>query len=230
MVRDLEWHPFTRTRLVEAENRYWLEKRFRVPWLPGRLGSWFASRIADHEERGSRALRDLEGVAVNTRRIAPDTLLREWVEGRDLDRVRRAGDQVPDDFFDGLARILAGIHQRGCSYNDLERKSNVLVTPEGEPVLIDFQILLRPYRGSWGWLRALSRGAVRELQRQDLRYLYKMKRRHRPDLLTAEEERAVLERSALARLYRPVWRVLHGLKRHFWPKGSRNVDPRVRRT
>jgi hypothetical protein len=67
------------------------------------------------------------------------------------------------------------------------------------------------------------------LQRQDLRYLYKMKRRHRPDLLTVEEERISRERSRAARIYYPLWRVLHGVKRWLIPKGASSFRVNERR-
>ena len=220
VIRDLAERPFTCSRLVAFEGELWLHKRFRVPGLPGALQAAVAGALMRFEVSSCRSFEGLPGTAARTRPVDRRSFLREWVEGTDLRSLKRAGGRVPDGFFDELRAILDAVHARGVAYNDLEKKDNVLLTPAGRPVLIDYQISVSEYCGRPAWLRSLSRRIVRELQRQDLRYLYKMKRRLRPDLVTAEEERMSRERSRAARVYLPLWRVLHGLKRWLIPKGA----------
>jgi hypothetical protein len=211
--------PFARTELVEIEGERWVRKRFRLPFAGVALAP-LARALMRHELENCRRLAGLPGVAARARAASGDALLREWVEGTDLLSLRRRGERLPDAFFDELGEILAGIHARGHAYNDLEKKDNVLLTPSGHPALVDFQLCLRQYPGRSRALRALSGWLIGQLQRQDRRYLYKMKRRFRPDLVSAEEERLVRERPALARAYLPLWHVLHRAKRFFYPKGG----------
>jgi serine/threonine protein kinase len=131
----------------------------------------------------------------------------------------RARERPPDAYFDQLEGALRALHARGIAYNDLERKDNLLVDSAGNAVLIDFQLAASAYRGRSRALAALSRWWIRELQQQDLRYLFKRKRKLRPDLCTPEQLRLSRERSPLARAYHPLWRVLHGAKRLVLPKG-----------
>ena len=41
------------------------------------------------------------------------------------------------DFFNKLQHAIAQIHAAGVAHNDLRNPTNTLVTPEGEPVLVD---------------------------------------------------------------------------------------------
>jgi len=229
VVKDLADRPFTKSRLVACEGELWLHKRFRVPGLPDALQVWVAGALMRFEVSNCRLFEGLPGTVARTRPVDRSSFLREWVEGTDLRRLKREGGRVPDDFFDDLRATLDAIHARGLAYNDLEKKDNVLLTPNGKPVLIDYQICLSHYRGRWGGLRSLSQRVVSELQRQDLRYLYKMKRRFRPDLMTPEEKQISRERSRAAQIYYPLWRVLHGVKRWFIPKGAGGFGPGGRR-
>ncbi len=218
-LRALARHWFSETELVAWQGRRYLHKRYRVPWL----GAWLPAlprALARHELAFARELAGLRGVAPPARPYGECALLREWVEGSSLRECARAGVALPAAFFDELRALVDALHARGIAHNDLERKGNVLVDAAGHPVLIDFQIALRGYRGRSRLLRALSQRVLRELQRQDLRYLHKSKRKLRPDLCSAEDLRLARERSPLARAYRPLWRVLHGLKRALVPKGS----------
>ena len=220
VVWELSHHPFAHTRLVERGGALWVEKRFRAPRPLGRVLAPATRALMRHELENCRRLEGVEGVASRVEPLDRDAFLREWVEGVDLKAHSRRGGGLPDGFFDELWEILGRIHASGMSYNDLEKKDNVLVTPAGRPVLIDFQISLRPYLGRSRLVASVSGWAIRELQRQDVRYFCKMKQRFRPDLVTPFERDRVARRSGLSRAYHPLWRVLHGLKRLLIPKGS----------
>jgi len=218
LLRLLADRPFARSELVEIGGERWVRKRFRLP-LAGAALAPLARALMRHELANCRRVEGIPGVAARAHAHSEEVLLREWVEGTDLRTLRRRGAPLPDAFFDELAEILAAIHARGLAYNDLEKKDNVLLTATGHPMLVDFQICLRRYDGTSRALRRLSGWLLGQLQRQDRRYLYKMKRRFRPDLLTAEEARLARVRPALARAYLPFWHLLHRLKRLLYPKG-----------
>jgi serine/threonine protein kinase len=225
-IRALERHWFSETELVRWCGRAYLHKRFRVPLLESVVPA-LPRALARREIAMGRAAAGIPGIAAQAVAWGDRALLREWVEGRTLRELARAGRRPPDAFFDELEAALRALHARGVAYNDLERKDNVLVDPDGHAVLIDLQLAARGYRGRSRALAALSRWWIRELQRQDLRYLFKRKRKLRPDLCTPEQLRLSRERSPLARAYHPLWRVLHGAKRRVWPKGGARASRRA---
>ena len=53
---------------------------------------------------------------------------------------------APPGLLEALERAVAGLHRRGVFHLDLRHRSNVLVGPGSEPVLIDFAsaVCLRP--------------------------------------------------------------------------------------
>ncbi len=228
VLRPLSRHWFAESALVEWHGRRYLHKRFQLP-LAGRWLRALPRALARHEIEIGRSAAGIPGVAAGALAFGEAALLREWVEGRNLRELTRAGERPPDAFFDELRSALAALHARGIAHNDLERKDNLLIDAKGHPVLIDFQIALRCYRGRRRALAAASRWLIAELQRQDQRYLYKRKHKLRPELCSPEELRLANERSLLARAYHPLWRGLHGLKRALVPKGSARLRGSRRR-
>ena len=65
-----------------------------------------------------------------------DVLLRSWIEGVPL----WAAERLPQDFFERLEDLVHDVHAAGVCHNDLHKEPNLLVAPDGYPVLIDFQL------------------------------------------------------------------------------------------
>lgn len=153
-------------------------------WWARPLSRWLAAR----EANALRRLADVDGIP---RLVQWDgrRLLRSSIAGRTM-REARPRDAC---YFRDAHRLLARLHRRGVAHNDLARESNWLVTPTGEPAVIDFQLAWCPVR----------RGPLfRLMAREDLRHLLKHKRHYCPERLTARE-RALLARPSLAaRLWR----------------------------
>lgn len=55
------------------------------------------------------------------------------------EQITRLTDNTPDwpDFFSKLSYAIQQVHQAGIAHNDLRNPTNTLVTPAGEPVLVD---------------------------------------------------------------------------------------------
>lgn len=106
-------------------------------------------------------------------------------------------------YFQRALCLVARLHRRGVTHNDLAKEPNWLVTPQGHPALVDFQLA-----SCWG-----RRGRCFRLQaREDLRHLLKHKRSYCPQSLTARE-RALLARPSLAArlwrwLFKPPYRLV----------------------
>jgi hypothetical protein len=117
------------------------------------------------------------------------SLERDWLAGEPLQQVR------PQDprYFAHALRLVRQLHACGITHNDLAKEPNWLVTPEGRPALVDFQ-LARCTRGRGPLFRALAH--------TDLRHLYKHKRTYCPEALTARQRRLLAEPSPLSRLWR----------------------------
>ncbi len=134
---------------------------------------WAGRFLADHEEAIYAALAGLGGVPRWVERLSPVCYAIEYVEAVPLDHL----ETPPPGFFDRLRELFQTVHARGVAYGDANKKSNILVTADGRPVLIDFQISLSR-RDDWPWpIRAIVKQVVEYLADKDLYHLYKHKRR-----------------------------------------------------
>ena len=157
---------------------------------------WFARRLAAREARALHALRGMQGVP---RLVGWDgrRLVRSWLPGVPM----QAAGGVDRAYFREALRLLRRLHSAGLVHNDLAKEPNWLVTADGRPALVDFQLAMRPrYRGR----------LFRMLAHDDLRHLLKHKRTYCPQHVTARE-RAILARrsplaSAWAKTGKPVYR------------------------
>jgi hypothetical protein len=221
VIRELKDDGFAHTRLVRMDGRSWLHKeyRFRVPL--GRLLTPLCRYWARHEMEVGRALADIRGVPGAPIALDDTTFCRPWIDGCDLRAHQQAGGALSDVFFDELVLLVQRIHERGVAYADLQKKDNIIVGSDGRPYLIDFQISLRRYEGRSALRRAVSDWWVRHTQSDDLRHVYKHKRRLRPDLITPEEEELTTRRSPVSWLKRIFYAgSLRYLKRVVYPHGS----------
>ncbi len=152
------------------------------PWVRF-LARWMMRREA-------AVLARLEGLAGTPELLSltRDELHREYLPGYPMQQAR------PDDpaYFRHALRLLRQLHARQVAHNDLAKEPNILVTADGSPAFIDYQLAFSaPRRGR------LFRLAARE----DLRHLLKHKRQYCPQHLTTRQ-RQILETPSLpSRLY-----------------------------
>ena len=180
------------------------------PWLGCPL-DWAGRLMAAREARHYRLLQDTGAVPRLLGRVGASALAHAWVEGNDLLDQK---DRLPDDFFDRLEALVRAVHARGMAYVDMNKPDNVLVTTDGRPVLIDFQISWAP-RPSWGPVGRVKRRLLALLQEADLHHVRKLKRRYRADLVTPEERAAGSRRPWFLNLHRAVGAPLRDLRRRF---------------
>ena len=115
-------------------------------------------------------------------------LTRSWIEGAPM-QIARPRDPA---YFRAASRLLRRLHAANVIHNDLAKETNWLVTPDGRPALVDFQLAMTLHK----------RGALaRALGHDDLRHLLKHKRSYLPDRLTAREKRIL----ATPSLRRALW-------------------------
>jgi hypothetical protein len=170
--------------------------------------SWLGEWISAHESKNLRSLQGIAGVPRFVSRYGRCGLVYQYVAGQTLDEY----PVLPDRYFDQLTKLLESIHARRMAYVDMNKKGNIIVTPDGRPYLIDFQVSWRGHTG----LAVLDRmlGVVlRRLQQEDFYHLKKHKRRFRPDLMTEDEIRKSRKFSFWIRMHRLWIRPLTNMRR-----------------
>ncbi|MHC4982813.1 MAG: protein kinase family protein [Planctomycetota bacterium] len=159
---------------------------------------WAGRLLAEREQAAYAALAGLEGVARWLGRVGQAALAVGYVKGRPLDQA----NSPPPGFFDRLRELFDGMHARGVAYGDANKRSNIIVSADGRPFLVDFQLSVRR-RDDLPWpLDAIVRGVVRYMAGRDIYHLYKHKRRMSPSELTDEELVLSRRRGALHSLHR----------------------------
>ena len=149
--------------------------------------AWLARSLCRRE---ARTLARLDGLRGTPRLLAADrrSVRREWIEGRPMQLARPRDPE----YFRAARALLVRLHRRGVAHNDAAKEPNWLVTPAGEPALVDFQLaVVAPRRGR----------VFRALAREDLRHLLKHKRHYCPERLTARERRILATPSPPSRLW-----------------------------
>lgn len=157
-----------------------------------RSARWWLKPLARHllrrERRALELLNDLESVP---KLLGADThgLARSWIDGLPMQRAPR-----PDArYFRAALHLLRRLHAHDLTHDDLAKEPNWLVTPEGLPALVDFQLARHAPRRD---------RLFRMLAHDDLRHLLKHKRTYLPERLTARERRILATPSPLSRLWR----------------------------
>jgi hypothetical protein len=116
------------------------------------------------------------------------TVIRSWIEGRTMDR---AAPRDPE-YHSRARRLVVRLHRVGVAHNDLAKEPNWIVTPEGHPALVDFQLAVAGRRGR----------VFRCMAREDLRHLLKHKRKYCPGALTERDRRILATPLPVTRLIR----------------------------
>lgn len=162
---------------------------------------WLGRRLRDREAHYFRVLDGVPGVPRLWGVQGESALVREYVPGRNLREFIREGQTPDDQFFPKLRQTLNAVHARGVSHNDLSKPENLLVTDQGAPVLIDFQIALRTVGQGWPILGGLSRVLIRYFQRVDRYHLLKQHRRRRPGDYNAKQHETLRRKGWLLSLH-----------------------------
>lgn len=174
-VKLLKKDIFGEVSLHDSEReRYILRDARRArPWA-----RWLARRLLAREACALAAANGTAGIPEMLQNDAA-TLRRSWIPGEPM------YESKPTDaaYFHAAARILRRLHRLGVVHNDLAKEANWLVTADGQPGIVDFQLAwFMPKRGRLFRLLALD----------DLRHLLKHKRTYCPQHLT-RRELAILE-------------------------------------
>jgi predicted Ser/Thr protein kinase len=149
--------------------------------------AWLARVLLRREAKALAVLADINGLPQLIRHDKY-TLLRSFLPGAPM----HVGEPRRAAYFRDAARLLRRIHSAGVAHNDLAKEANILLTDDGSPAFIDFQLASHSARRG-----RLFRIAARE----DIRHLLKHKRTYRPDLLTMREQAILDSPSSLSKAW-----------------------------
>lgn len=157
----------------------------------------FARRAAAREARVLERLSGLDGVP---QLLSWDgkRLWRSYIDGAPMQEAMPRGR----DYYRKAQRLLARLHRRNVVHNDLAKEPNWLVTTDGDPALIDFQL---------AWRRPRRGRLFRLLAREDIRHLLKHKRTYCPQALSARQREILATPAAHSRLWRATFKRLYKL-------------------
>lgn len=148
---------------------------------------WLARRLLAREARALLALAGTNGVP-RLVSVNANMLEREYLAGAPM----QDGQPRHVSYFHEAASILRTFHRLGVVHNDLAKEPNLLVTKDGKPAIIDFQLA--------GCFR--SRGRLfRVLAREDIRHLLKHKRTYCTDKLTSREKQILAQPAVISRIF-----------------------------
>lgn len=163
----------------ESQRAIWRDTESGWWWLRG-----VSRMLACRERKALLKLKGVEGVPeiVESSRYA---FLRTYIQGVPLHKSNR----LTEDFFSNLKKILRVMHANGVCHNDLAKEPNILVSTEGKPVIVDFQLAsCFRFKGSF----------VKIMQREDFRHILKHQVKYFPKSLTESEHRALKRKSWIA--------------------------------
>lgn len=163
---------------------------------------WWLRSLARHllarERRALQRLADVERVP-RLLKAEPSRLERGWIDGRPMQLAQ------PRDarYYREALRLVRRMHALDLTHDDLAKEPNWLVTPEGLPAIVDFQLARHaPRRGR----------LFRMLAHDDLRHWAKHKRQYLPERLTVRQRALLAQPSPLSRAWRvtvkPVYRFI----------------------
>ncbi len=147
---------------------------------------WRTLRIA-------KRLQGIEGVPKACHRRGRYAYAYEYTEGITLRNAYKKKMQIPDVFFQMLENTVREIHSRGIAHTDLRNAGNIIITPEGKPVIIDFCSAISTHR--------MPRILNRLLYNIDLSGIYKHWQRINPSTLDEKRRKLLINMTRL----RPFW-------------------------
>lgn len=161
---------------------------------------WLGLMLCNREVCFHQATDGIPGLARFLERYGESGYIREYVPGGHLREYRKT-HRTDDLFYPRINAMLAAIHKRGISHNDLSKAENILVRPDGSPTLIDFQIATT-FAFQFPLLRYIGKHLLPYMQSVDRYHIGKHHRKDRPQDFTEAELKRTRRKG--------LWLTLHG--------------------
>lgn len=191
--------------------------RFIFGWLLRPLAFFFSRR----EYRIYKQLTEITGIPELGPKYGLRGYFHRFVEGKTLYELSKT-ETLPDNFFSELKRIIDEIHKKRIFYLDLNKLGNIIVSRDGLPYLIDFQICIH-FKRQKGICGKINSYLFNLLINEDIYHLYKHKKRFQPHLMT-EEELLLASRTKFNKFYNRIFgQPYRRIKRLIYPSGSNEI-------
>jgi predicted Ser/Thr protein kinase len=180
--------------LVEIEGQRAAVKDFSG--TPPLFRRWVAPYLVRRELRALQHLQGVPGVPQFYGSLDRLAFAMEYIEGTPIAQFS-IGELAPE-VFPRVQNVIDGIHQRGVAHGDLKRRSNLILTPQGEIYLIDFAAATiggRPFHPFANWLQ-------KQMAAIDDKALPRLKRFVAPELLTEADQQKLDNPTTLEKLAR----------------------------
>ncbi len=184
------------------------DRRYRAT-----IGRWLISR----EAAMYGYLNGVPGIPAFYHHIDRYALAVEYIEGKNCSQC--APGELGPEFFDALREIVAALHARGVAHCDLKKDTNIIVDDHGRPHVIDLAAALRRHGGPLP-MRPLMRWLWPRFAKDDIKAISKLKRKLAPELLTAEQRRALEHRTRAERLLKLIMRTARRIIKLLATKGE----------
>lgn len=189
LLREGQWAN-ARVERVHLHGYDWTVKDFspRSWWVRNSIGRFLLRR----ELRVLSRLRGIPGISPEAFRIDAFAMATRFLPGRSL--AQTSPDEITTDFFLQLETLVKSMHARGQVHLDIRGPKNLLLLPDGNPGIIDFQSSL-----STRWLPGFLRHTLEDI---DLGGVYKRWNLWQPQTLDAGR-REIFERGNRLRRFWP---------------------------
>lgn len=147
---------------------------------------WFAKLIGPVLNwRECKALAKLQGVDCTPDLLAVPDKRSFLMTYHASEQVTRLQEVEPDwvEFFPKLSAAIQALHANGVAHNDLRNPSNILVTAEGQPILVD---LVACFCRGQKW-NVVNHWLFEKFAQVDHSAVRKLKSRVAPELITAQD-------------------------------------------
>ena len=151
------------------------------------------------EKKAYGRLTGIRNIPTLYRVIDGIALVIEEISGKNVKELGKA-EKLPGDFFQQLQRLLENIHGRGIAHCDLKTAANILIGDDGQPYLIDWAASI----SEWEFKLFPFNLIYQRFLKDDRMAVVKLKLRHSPKTVSAEERRRYYYRSGPEKLVRAI--------------------------
>lgn len=177
--------------IVLGERRYVLKDYARnSTWFKRAMGAYLVVR----EMSALTRAQGIDGVPTLGPSAGPFAVVTEYLDTQSV--LEAPAEMMTEGFFERLRGAVESLHTRGVAHGDLKNLSNILVSADGQPFLVDFT---SAFTTGSNPIAALIFPLLCE---DDLKAILKLKQRRAPQLLSEADEQTLVHRSRAERFFR----------------------------